>query len=196
MSPGRSQGAWCGPGTGQCTHCQLGSWCLLRKICQALAPSPFPKGAVPSLWPRHYPGAATSFEGSSAHLAEPGRAETERSCPLSPVCDSSALHRVKGPPLPTLRGSALGASEEGAALARQLFLAGLLALGSQPQSPARRRLPHTAGARQGYAFLHLSREVPRIRSPRATWRRVTEREGRGGREGGGAGASTRGGGRE
>lgn len=108
MSPGCGQGACCGPGTGQCTHCQLGSWCLLHKICQALAPSPFPKGAVPSLWPQHYPGVATSFEGSSAHLAELGEGRKGKgSCPLSPVCDSSALHRVKGPPLPTLRESAL-----------------------------------------------------------------------------------------
>lgn len=37
------------PWHGQCVHCQHGSWCLLHKICQALALSSFPTWAAPAI---------------------------------------------------------------------------------------------------------------------------------------------------
>lgn len=124
MSPGCSQRAWCGPGRGQCTHCQHGSWCLLHKICQALAPSPFPKRAVPSFQPQHYSGVATSFDGSSVHLAELGRAGKKREVALFHLSATPLPFTGSKDPCYQRFGKAPSGMSEGQPLSDQPFLGG------------------------------------------------------------------------
>lgn len=95
MCPGCNQGVRCSPGTGQGTHCQHGSWCLLHKTCQAQAPFFVPKGTVTSLSPSITPRAA-SIKESTAHSTQVKRAR-KRKGSFSHLSTTSALHRVKAP---------------------------------------------------------------------------------------------------
>lgn len=86
--------------------------CYIRPVkLRPLLPSP--RGRCPASVPALL-GAAASIEGSPAYFPQLEDLEEKGSCPLLPVCNSSALHGVKGPRHQPLGESPLGTEREAA----------------------------------------------------------------------------------
>lgn len=114
--------------------------CYIRPVkLRPLLPSP--RGRCPASVPALL-GAAVSIKGSPAYFPQLEGLEEKGSCPLLPVCISSALHGVKGPRHQPLGESPLGTVGGGPFDQPSLLGSGLG--GVTRHSPPRCRFPHTS----------------------------------------------------
>lgn len=175
MRPGCSQGAQCGPGTGQGTHCQHRSCCLLHKTCQAQAPSLFPKGTVPSLSPSITRGSCFN-QGIPCLLPTTGGPGREGKLPPFTCLHLLCPSRGQRTPSPTPGREPFGNRVGGGPFDQPSLLGSGLG-GVTRHSPPRCRFPHTSALVKVTLSCTCPDRCLELRDQEPPGAQVTDREG-------------------